>query len=247
MDLPGIVDDFFVNMNLQTTLALPRSRETVLHFCEAVQKRFTTMTSFYQRDSGEFVLEADHQGGSYAWMEIQTHQLSAGYFNPPAVAAAHELQRWLLERSVYFLGVSGLDVEALDVLFGFNMDYQGNRDAIVCDALLGSAPLAALAAEGLARPVECEPSIVVALDEDCHTQVRLSVETRSSSFQVRTGQYENEPITVYLTARRYPRPEQVFNLQESFEQQCEVCEDLASRLVVPQVVQPIAAAISSAQ
>jgi len=244
-EFSSAADDFFVNLNLQTTLPLPQGRETVLHFCEAVQKEFADMTSFYQRESGEFVLEADRDKGEYQWMELQSHRLTAGYFNPPRLADAYRLHHWLLERSLYYLGVSGLDVECLDVLFGFNLDYRGNRDAIVARALTANSPLAALAGEAAVTPVEFEPNVVVALDEDCSRQARLSLETRSSSYQVRTGQYDDEPVSIYFTIRQYPRPAGVLQLKQSFSEQCEVCEDLARRIVIPSIIQPIAAAIAA--
>jgi hypothetical protein len=246
-DLQSVADDFFVNLNLQTTLPLPKHRETVLQFCETVQKRFVGMTSFYQRDGGEYVLEGDRESGCYRWMEMQTRQLSAGYFNPPTLGDAYELHQWLLERCVYFLGVSGLDVEALDVMFGFNMDYRGNRDAIVAEALLSGSSMGMLAGDPRVRPVEFEPSLVVALDEQCYLQARLSLETRCSSFQVRTGQYDDEPVSVYFTVRRYPVPGGVLNLTDSFSRQCEACEDLISRIVLPNVVRPIMTAIASSR
>lgn len=244
-EFSSVADDFFVNMNLQTTLALPGGRETVLHFCETVQKQFPSMTAFYQRDSGEFVLEGNREAGSYPWMEIHSHRLAAGRFNPDETADAYRLHDWLLERSVYFLGVSGLDVDCLDVLYGFNLDYEGNRDAIVARALLSGSPLGALAADGPARTIECEPNFVIALDEECYLQARLSLETRGSSFQVRTGAFEDEPISVYFTVRRYPRPGTTFNLRESFSRQCEICEDLVRRIVVPQIIEPLASAIAT--
>jgi len=64
-DFANVADDFFVNLSVQTTLPLPRNRETVLHFFEAVQKQFAGMTSFYQRDGGEYVLEGDRESGCY--------------------------------------------------------------------------------------------------------------------------------------------------------------------------------------
>jgi hypothetical protein len=244
---PDLTDDFFVNLSVQTTLPLPRSRETVLNYFEAVQKQFPGMASFYQREGGEYILEGDRESGRYRWMEVQANQLAAGYFNPPSLADAYHLHQWLLERSVYFLGISGLDVEALDVLFGFNLDYRGNRDAILADALLAGSPLAAFASDPGARPVEFEPSLVVALDENCYLQARLSLETRSSSYQVRTGQYEDEPISVYFTVRRYASPGRVIKMGECFAEQCEMGEDLVSRVVAPNVIQPIVAAIAASQ
>jgi len=247
MDFSTASDDFFVNMDIHTTLALPKGRETILHFCEAVQKEFPEMSGFYQRDSGEFVLEGNRDSGNYSWLELQARRLSAGCFNPSSIQAAYCLHRWLLERSVYYLGISPLDVECLDVTFGFNLDYQGNRDAIVAQALLSGSPLWAITAERDARAVECEPAIVFALDEDCSLQARISLETRCSSYQIRTGNYDNEPISVYLAIRRYPRDRQQLNSPASFDKQAGLCEDLAGRIIVPQVVRPIAAAIASAR
>lgn len=246
MEFDDVADDFFVNLNLQTTLALPTNRETILHFFEAVQKEFPAMTNFAHGEGGEHVLEGDRDSGNYQWLEVQTRRLIAGYFNPPTPDHGYRQHRWLLDRSTYFLGVSGLDIECLDVLFGFNLDFNGNRDAIVSQALLGNSPLAGFAAD-IGRSLECEPSLVVSLDEACSLQARLSVETRSNSYQVRTGNYEDDPITVYLTIRQYPRPGQVIKLQESFNAQCEYCQDIARRIVVPNILQPISDAIAAAQ
>jgi hypothetical protein len=133
----------------------------------------------------------------------------------------------------------------MDVMFGFNLDYCGNRDQIVAEALLSGSPLASLVNDPNVRAVESEPSLVVALDEQCHLQARLSLETRSSSYQVRTGQYEEEPISIYFTIRRYPSPSEIINLPESFARQCRACEEMATRIIVPNVIQPILAAIAS--
>jgi hypothetical protein len=245
-DFKSVADDFFVNLNLQTTLTLPTSRETILHYCEAVQKEFPTMTSFYQRDTGEYVLEGDRDSGNYRWLELQAHHMSSGYFNPPDVASACRQHRWLLDRSIYYLGVTGLDVEALDVIYGFNMDFQGNRDAIVAQALLSGSPILSLLSEGQGKPVEFEPSFTVALDEDCYLQARVLLETRSNSYQVRTGRYDEEPISIYFTIRQYQQPGKLLDVRKSFDKQCEICEDLASRIVLPNIIRPIAAAIASA-
>lgn len=247
MDYTTVADDFFLNMNLHTALKLPSSRETVLHFCEAVQKEFPQMTTFFQRDSGEFVLEGDRDADSYRWLEIQSRRLSAGYFNPSEMAMACHLHRWVLKRSVYYLGVGPLDVESLDVAFGFNMDYHGNRDAIVAEALLSGSHLGSAFLDEPGRSIGFEPTITLAMDEECCLQARLVIETRCGSYQVRTGQYEDEPISVYFTVRGYPRQGGLMNMDESFEQQCELAEDMVDRLVIPHVINPIAAAIAAAQ
>ena len=247
MDISNATDDFFVNLNLQTTIGLPDSRETVLRFFEAVQKEFPSMAGFFQRDSGEFVLEGDRDSGSYKWCELHKHRLCAGFFNPPSLEEGYRLHRWLLERSIYYLGVGGLDVEALDILFGFNLDYVGNRDELVAGALLGDSPLSNFIADETSRTIEFEPNMVLALDEDCYLQGRISIETRCNSYQVRTGQYDDEPISIYLTVRRYPNPERVLDIQESFTHQCDICEDFAGRILIPKIIHPIADAIAAGQ
>lgn len=247
MDFAGIADDVFVNLSVQTTMPLPHTRETVLHFFEAVQKRFSSMTGFFQRETGEFVLEADREEGSYRWAELHPNRLCAGFFNPDSLQDACELHHWLLERSSVYLGLSGLDIDSLDVLFGFNMDYLGNRDELVAEALLGDSPLGGFIAEMDIKPLQFEPDLVFSLDEQCYLQGRISVETRCSSFQVRTGQYEDEPISVYLTVRRFPPPSQLIDPTAAFAEQVRCCEDLCNRLVVPQIIHPIAEAIAAGQ
>ena len=240
-------DDFFVNADLNTSLTLPRERETVLHFCESVQKQFTDLTDFYQREGGAHVLEGDRQSGSYRWMEIDTRRLASGSFNPEDMEDAYRLHRWILDRSRYFLGISHLDVESLDLVYGFNLDYVGNRDAIVCDALVAGTPLGALVGETDSAAISFEPSLIVAIDAECSLQARLAVETRNSSYQVRTGNYEQEPISVYFTIRAHPRPGERLDPTQSLSRQREIGEDLLGRVVIPAVVCPIATAIATAQ
>ncbi|MDP6046415.1 MAG: hypothetical protein QGG25_12460, partial [Phycisphaerae bacterium] len=133
----------------------------------------------------------------------------------------------------------------LDVMFGFNLDYKGNRDEIVAKSLMGESAVGALAGETSTGCLECEPSMVIALDEDCYLQARVSLETRSSDYQVRTGRYDSEPISVYLTIRRMPTPGKIMNMSESLVEQCAICEDICRRIVIPKIVRPIAVAIAS--
>ncbi len=245
IDFNTVADDFFVNMNLQTTLALPDGRETILQFCQAVQKQFPGMASLFQREGGEFSLEGDRESGRYQWLELHANRMSAGQFNPAALAEALHMHSWLLDRSSYFLGVGGLDVDCLDVTLGFNLDYQGNRDAIVAEALMGNSPLASLANEGRGKCIEFEPGIVFSLDDDCFLQARLAVETRCSSYQVRTGNFAPEPISVYFTVRRFPTPGMVMDVRSAFDDLAATCADIGQRIVVPQIVRPLAMAISA--
>jgi hypothetical protein len=247
MDFSSMADDFFVNLNIETTVALPQARETVLHFFEAMQKQFPTMTGFYQRDGREFVLEGDREAGQYRWAELHANRLCAGYFNPPSIDEAITLHSWVIERSLYYLGLGGLDVDAMDLLYGFNLDYSGNRDALVASALLGESPLGRFAHQAGQTPLEFEPHLVVSLDEHCYAQGRIAIETRCNSYQVRTGQYDEEPISIYFTARQYPAPASVMNLPAILQTQRELCDDVTARVLLPEILQPISEAIATGQ
>lgn len=246
-DFSGIADDYYLNLNINTTMDLPTNRETVLQFCEAASKDFPAMTGFFQRETGEYVLEGNHESGSYPWMELQPKRIAAGFFNPDSVDRATELHRWILNRSTFFLGVSPLDVECLDLMVGFNLEYTGNRDAIVADALLANSPLAGLIGDVCLHPLECQPSLVAALDEECYSQARLLVETRSNTYQVRTGNYDPEPISIYFTLRQYPKAGERFAPEDCYQNLLHTLDEMTCRTIIPQIIHPIAAAIAASQ
>ena len=96
-DFSSAADDFFVNVNLQTNLALPTNRETLLQFYEAMQREFPSMTLLYQRETGESVLEANREEGRYLWMELHNNRLTGGNFNPQSADDVYRLHQQELE------------------------------------------------------------------------------------------------------------------------------------------------------
>ena len=237
-------DDFFINLDLMTALQLPQSRETILQFFEATQKQFPDMADFYQRESGEYIIEGDRGAGSYRWVELETRRLSAGSFNPADTETACRQHSWVLDRSRYYLGISHLDVESQDLIYGFNLDFTGNRDAIVWEALLSGSLLASLVGQDMPI-VNCEPSLIIGLEPTLGMQARLAIETHNSSYQIRTGNYEEEPISVYFTVRSHPRPGEQFDLVTSLRRQAEMAEDMLTNIVIPRIIQPIRSAIAA--
>ena len=85
----------------------------------------------------------------------------------------------------------------------------------------------------------------MALDEACRLQARLSIETRTNAFQVRTGDFGDDQISVYFTIRQYwgNGPDRSF--LDSLRAQCEVGEEIMVNQVVPRIVRPLARAIAS--
>jgi hypothetical protein len=55
MDYSSLADDFYVNMNLNTEMALPGGRDTILGFFERVQKTYPSMRNFYTRVHAELL------------------------------------------------------------------------------------------------------------------------------------------------------------------------------------------------
>jgi hypothetical protein len=241
----SLCQDFYVNMRVNSQLNLPHGRETVLHFFERVQKQYPSMGQFRRYDNGDLSLEEDRDNGSYRWTRLESRRLVAGHVNPPSLDDALSLHRFLLELAPYHLGISPLEIEHLEVLFGFDLSFRGNHDDIVAESLLADSPLACLLAEPGARAVDAQPSIAVALSEDCLLQARIEVLTRTDSQQIRSGEYSDDEISIYLTVRRYwgDRPRQP--LAAIFADMFALADDLATRRVVPGILRPISSAIAS--
>ncbi|MFZ5832026.1 MAG: hypothetical protein ACOY3P_18230 [Planctomycetota bacterium] len=243
-DFSSLCDDFYVNMNLSTEMELPANRETVLHFFERVQKTYPSLRNFYSRDRGDYVLEEDKDGGAYRWCTIEPRRVCSGQVNPETIDVALEQHRLVLELAPYTLSVSPLDCEALDLLFGFDFTYRGNHNQLVAEALgLGNAFDRFLEVPG-ARIIHCEPSLTLALDEECRVQFRLSVETRTNAYQVRTGEFPEEQLSVYVTARQYGSLGPNTTFVETLGRLRTVCEEMLEGHVVEHVLQPLARTIS---
>jgi hypothetical protein len=241
----SLCDDFGVYVYLNTKLDLPSGRETVLHFFDGLRKTYPQMCDFDCRENGEFVLEEDREQGSYRWVSLEARRLSAGFVNPPDLTDADAQHEKVLEVAPYHLDFSPLDTEALDVLFVFDFAYAGNHDEVVAEALAASGPLEPLVQLPGSRVLNFEPSMMLSLDEQCRLQARLSVETRTNAFQVRTGQFPEAPISVYFTVRQYWGRQPFKTLVESYQNQRRICQELVDSHVVPNVIKPLAQTIAA--
>lgn len=238
-------DDFYVNMNLNTELELPNARETVLHFFEQMRKAFPELRNFYTREGGDLVLEGDKESGQYRWLAIESRRLCSGYVDPETLEDAYKQHEMVLELAPHLLTISLLDCEAMDVMFGFDFTYVGNHDELVAEVLGVGSGLDGLSDLPGSRVVNFEPSITMALDEACRLQCRFSIETRTNAYQVRTGDFPEEQLSVYFTVRQYwgNGPEKSF--VESFRRQCRIGEEIVRERIIPRIVRPLAAAIAS--
>ena len=238
-------EDFYVNMRLGSQLALPHNRETVLHFFERLQKAYPAMTRFRRNDNGEFNLEEDRGSQAYRWASLENKRISSGHVNPTDLAEAVKLHELVLDMAPHHLGISPLEVDYLDVLFGFDLTFGGNHDEIIAESMFGESPLTCLADEQGARAVDFQPTVTVALSEDCRMQARIDIVTRTNSYQVRTGDYSDEVISVYLIIRRYWGDRPRDPMEKLLAQMAERADALCHAHILPKVIKPISAAIAS--
>ncbi len=241
----SLSDDFYVNMNLSTEMDLPTGRDSVLHFFERLQKQYPTMRHFYGREKGDFILEEDKDQGHYRWSTIEARRLCSGHVNPRNIDDAIEQHRLVLELAPYMLSLSPIDCEAMDLLFGFDFTYRGNHNQLVAEVLGMSHAFERLSEVPGGMIVAYEPTITLALDEDCRMQCRLSIENRTNAYQIRTREFPEEQLSVYVTARRYgglPPDQTYVQVLESLKN---VCCDMIDNYVSESILQPLARAIAA--
>jgi hypothetical protein len=235
-------------MTINTQLDLPTSRDTILHFFERIQRSFPTMNTFYQRETGEFFLEEDREQGAYRWVSVERDRVCSGQVNPEEIEHADAQHRLILELAPYTLGVVNLDVDSLDVMFGLDFDCKGNHDEVLAEALFADSAFARLLEYPGARPLGFDPGVVISLSQDCRLQAKVSLESRTGAYQVRTGKFkEEEPLSLYLSVRQYPDPTHAFEAQAAYEQQRRLCEELMNDRIIPCFVHPINGAIAHRQ
>ena len=143
------------------------------------------------------------------------------------------LHNLLLQLAPYDLGVSPVEVDYLDVLFGFDLSFAGNHDEIVSESLMVESPLACLTEEPGAKAVDFQPTVTVALSEDCRLQARIDVVTRTNSYQVRTGDYSEDVISIYLILRRYWGDRPKDSMEKLFTEMAERADALCTLLHRP--------------
>ncbi len=240
----SLADDFYVNVNLATEMELPSQRETILQYFERLQKHYPSMRKFYCRDKRDYVLEEDKDQGRYRWVAVEAKRLCSGQLNPATLEGALGQHRLALDLAPAYLSVSPLDCEALDVLFGFDFAYRGNHNALLAEALGVGQAFERVGDLPGGRVINFEPSLTMALDEDCRTQVRVSTETRTNAFQVRTGEFGDEQLSVYVTARQYGSLDPDTTYVDAIDKLARTAREVLDACVVEQILKPLARTIA---
>lgn len=248
----AMCSDFYINQKLSVKLDLPRSRETMLDLFERIRKQYPGMASF-RRYKDELALESPVGEPPHRWIAVRSANIRSGVVNPDQPGDGYGLHKAVLEIAPFFLSISPLDLEYIELLFGFDLAAPGNQDAIVAEALLEGSPLAALFDIDRGITMDFQPLLgllLVGRESDpprlgtsAHTEVHFEVKTRSAPDPEREQEGGTEPISVYLTLRRYEPVRDLKDLPGVFDELAGVAEHLAESRVLPYLVGPIRRAI----
>ncbi|MCC6507957.1 MAG: hypothetical protein IT423_02545 [Pirellulaceae bacterium] len=232
-------DDTYVNMHLTTEMDVPQSRESVLHFFEQIQKRFPKLSNFYARERSEFCLEEEKENGGHCWVAIEPRRISSSVVNPASFDEAMLQHCAVMELVPFSLSISHLDCESLNITMGFDFTYRGNQNELLAEALgLIPAHEKLLDLPG-SHVLGYEPSIQLTLDEECRTQCRLAFETRNTAFQIRSGEFGEEQLSVYLVVRRYDSLKPGENYVDELKRLAGICRDIVDNQLIDNVLKPL--------
>ena len=234
----ALCTDFYVNQKLGLKMDLPTARETVLDMFDRIRKELPNMDRF-RRYKGELALESPELDSQYNWLALDRTSVRSGWVNPESLAEAYRLHRLILEVAPYFLSISPLDVEFVELVFGFDLEAMTNRNEVVFEALLAQSPLMSLVETDRESVLDAQPFVGFSLSRRCDVQAFVEIKTRSRSAEVAAGRFENEPISVYLTVRRYGPFQTIQDFSDSFGALAGHAERLSEVRVIPHVVMPI--------
>ncbi|QQE09918.1 hypothetical protein JD969_10340 [Planctomycetota bacterium] len=240
----ALCTDFYINQKLAMKLDLPRDRETVLHFFDRMKRSLPEMKKF-RRYEGELALESARLDARYKWLALCKNHIRAGQVNPETMKEAQEYHKLIMELSPHFLTLSPLDIDYLEVLFGFDMECDRNHDDVIYEALFGGSPLAELLDGEQGKVMDVQPAIGGTLNARGDLQVYYEVKSRQKSRRGSSKAFRDQPLSVFLTMRKYGPVEDIRDLGKVFGELCGYAEQLAMDKLVPHILQPISQHIMS--
>ena len=240
----ALCNDFYVNQKLALKMDLPAERETVLHFFDRVRKSMPSMSRF-RRYEGEFALESARKDAEYKWLALRRTSIRTGHVNPQTMDEVARFHRLILELAPYHLTISPLDVDYLELIFGFDLECADNHDQVIHNALIEGTPMANVLNIPGARVLDVQPMFGCTLNETGDLQAYFEVRSRPKSRRGSSKPYRHDPISLFVTLRKYGPVESVDDLQQVFDLLANHCETLAPEKLVPDMLTPIARHITS--
>ncbi|MEM7756384.1 MAG: hypothetical protein AAF297_12215 [Planctomycetota bacterium] len=239
----ALCSDFYVNQKVSVKLDLPRGRDTILELYERVRREFPAMGTF-RRYKDELALESPMPDHPHRWLAVRSGNIRSGVVNPDDFDEAYGLHRCVLEVAPYFLSISPLDIEYIEVLYGFDLSAPGNQDQLVADALLAGSPLGELFEFEGGTPIDFQPLVGMAVRGSPgatrpDTEAHFEVKTRSGGGEAGEG----EPISLYVTLRRHEPVADLKDLTRVFGELAEAGQELIEERAIPALLTPLRNAI----
>jgi hypothetical protein len=235
--------DFYVNQRLALKMDLPDRREPVLELFDRVRRECPRLARI-RRFESEIALESADDAREFLWVSLRRTSLRSGHVNPASTADAYHLHRMLLETAPWYLSMSPLDIDHVELAFGFDIETDANRDEVVFGALMGDSPLASLVDPSHDRPLDIQPCIGLALNPAGDLQAFFEVKTRPHAADPGPRASSTEPISVFCTVRKSGPLKALEELPVVFATLCGHAERLCEQRVIPHLVMPIRQAIS---
>lgn len=239
--LRALVSDVYVNLKLGMKLDLPKSRETVPDLFDRVRRQFPAM-DLLKPYKDELALETSGSTRPYRWLAVRPRSIRSGVVNPDAWEEAHGLHAQVLELAPYFLSISPLDIESVEVLFGVDLISSSNHDEAVFNALIADSPLGHLV-ESSDRVVDCQPLLSWSVGFGAGIVAQYEIKTRVHDASRAEG--HGEALSIYLTVRRQGPVLQVSELADAYRSLAAMGERLMDERVLPYLVSPIRAALAA--
>lgn len=239
-------DEYSVASRLSLKLDLAPSRESLLHFFEQLRRIFPALSRMRTREDGGLLLDEDEdRQADRRFLRLDSSAIKFGVHNPSGGAAVMQFADAVLAHAPAHLTLSDLDLDFIETVFSFDFEYRGNHDELIAEALLAGHPLLAAVADDESRIIECQPMVGVSLGPDCERQLYVELKGRTSTFEVRTGEYDASPLSVFLTVRQYITARSGAGLEPIHRELIRQAQAVAAQRVVPHILQPLAAAIAS--
>lgn len=242
---PSLCDHFGVHVYLNTKIDLPVSSETALHFLETVHKSFPELSELSRRENGEYVLEEDVEGDPPRAVALDPKRIMSAYSNPEDLDDADKQHESILDLAPYHLDLTPINCESLEVVFCFDLMYQGNHDEVIAEALAPSSPFEGLLQNAPGKILHYEPALAIALDERSMLHARIWVESHTNLMQVQMDQYPEAPLSVFLCVNQLWSKDAPKTFSAAYRQQRRIAQEMVDAFVIPHFLMPLHQTISS--
>ena len=237
-----LCSDFYVNQKISLSMELPKVEEAASDMFERIRREIPEFERIRPFD-GEVALETGEIDGRYQWVGLRPRAIASGMVNPNHIEDAYNLHRLVLELSPYYLSLTPLHVEYIELVYGFDLSARENRNNVVLQTLLANTPFASLADDSMEPLLDVQPRIGFALNEACDLQAFVEVKTRTSAAEAATQVFQDEPISVFLTIRKNGPIQALEELETTLGRLAGHIEHIAEHRVVPDIVVPLHQAI----